>query len=106
MVAITRDQVTQTPVKFLSLRYLSHFHQLSKVLDFSANRKVVIGKFMRSGLQIFGAPCDELGNFVVLLSELSHLIAEFGGFTTAFDLDLTGDSSEFVDVSRADFFLN
>ena len=43
---------------------------------------------------------------MVLLGELSHLIAEFGGFATAFDLDLTSDRSEFVDVSWANFFLN
>ena len=61
---------------------------------------------MRPGLQIFTPGADELGDFVVLLGEGSHLVTELGCFASPLNFNLTRDRSELVDVAGANLFLN
>ena len=106
MVTVANDQITEASVELMCLRDICEFHELSKVTDFGADCKVVICQLMRSSLQILGSVCNELGNLVVLFGEVSHLVTELGGLATPFDLDLTGERSELIDVSGANFLLN
>ena len=76
------------------------------MVDLRTDRKVVIGKLMRSGLQLLASTTDELGDLEVLLREGTHLITELSRLASLLNFDLTCDRSEFVDVTRADFFLD
>lgn len=76
------------------------------MINFGAYRKVVISELVRSSLKIFGTSSNILGNLVVLLGEAAHLVAEFGGLAATFNLDLSSDRPELIDVPRANLFFN
>ena len=76
------------------------------MIDFSTDSEIIISQLVCPSLQVLAPAPDVLGNLVVLLRERGHLIAEFGGLSPAFDLDLTSDRAELIDVARSDLFLD
>ena len=76
------------------------------MIDFSTDSEIIISQLVCSSLQVLAPAPDVLGNLVVLFGEVCHLVTELGGLATLFDLDLTGERSELIDVSGTNFLLN